>query len=290
MKLITFLLLFSIILLAQNIEKICTNLKFPEGPAWNGTYLCFSNCYGGWIAKYSDNKLDTLISNYKTKGQIVKTNGLTFYKKDLYICEYNYGKILKYSKNKLENYCSGYNGEKFNRPNDLAFSKKGVLYFTDPKSYGQKLSEGRIYFVDKKTHRASIAADSLDFPNGIAFNAKGDKVYVCESGKQQISVFDINKNGTLNKRKTFVKLPGGDPDGIAFDVKGNLYVGHFGNSSIVVVSPKGEIIKKIVLPGKKTSNVEFGGTDMRTLFITEDETNSVYKMINDIPGLKLNGH
>lgn len=46
-------------------------------------------------------------------------------------------------------------------------------------------------------------------------------------------------------------------------------------------------MKKITTPGKRPSNVEFGGDDVRTLFITEDETNSVYSMKVKIPGMPL---
>jgi gluconolactonase len=74
---------------------------------------------------------------------------------------------------------------------------------------------------------------------------------------------------------------------LAFDVEGNLYVAHFGGGAIYVLSPNGKIKEKIFAPGMKPSNVEFGGDDMITLFITEDETNSVYSMKVKIPGIKL---
>lgn len=40
-------------------------------------------------------------------------------------------------------------------------------------------------------------------------------------------------------------------------------------------------------PGLKPSNVEFGGKDLKTLYLTEDETNSIYKIRTKNEGYKL---
>ena len=85
----------------------------------------------------------------------------------------------------------------------------------------------------------------------------------------------------------FIELPGGDPDGIDFDVKGNLYVAHFGSGTIYVISPVGQVLEKIKTPGAKPSNIEFGDSDFRTLYLTEDETNAVYKIKVLYPGYKI---
>jgi gluconolactonase len=100
--------------------------------------------------------------------------------------------------------------------------------------------------------------------------------------------FLLTKDGLLVKPEVFIELPGGDPDGIAFDVDGNLYIAHFGTGKVYIVNPSGEIISEFKTPGKKTTNVEFGGPDYKTLFITDAESNAVYSVQNDIAGLKLN--
>ena len=123
--------------------------------------------------------------------------------------------------------------------------------------------------------------------NGIAFSPDSKKLFVCESAQNRILTYNVNENGFLSNKLVFAELPGGDPDGIAFDIDGNLYVAHFGGGAIYVFSPKGIIKDKLITPGKKPSNVEFGGEDMRTLFITEDETNSVYSRQVETAGMKL---
>lgn len=141
--------------------------------------------------------------------------------------------------------------------------------------------------IRKETQEVVLAADNLAFSNGLAFTADGKELYVCESAINSVSKFKIDEEGKLYAREIFVELPGGDPDGIAFDVEENLYVGHFGGGAIIVINKEGDIIQKIATPGKKPSNVEFAGEDMKTLYITEDETNAVYKLRTEISGLRL---
>ena len=101
---------------------------------------------------------------------------------------------------------------------------------------------------------------------------------------KRILSFKIEGYGKLSDKKVFVELPGGDPDGINFDVVGNLYVAHFGGGSLYVISPTGEILTKVKTPGMKPTNIEFAGKDRKTLYLTEVETNSIYKTKVTIKG------
>lgn len=269
--------------------KIAEGLHFPEGPAWDGSgNLYVSSCYGGYITKIASNRVITFVDSAANQN-FKQTNGLTVYKDgNIFACDYGLGAILKITpEGKSKIFISGYEGKKFNRPNDLAFDDKGNLYFTDPNSYGKDKFDGRIFKVELKSKVVTLLADSLAFPNGIAFSADSKKLFVCESALSRILTFNIDENFLLTEKRVFAELPGGDPDGLAFDTEGNLYIAHFGGGAIYVLSPVSAVKEKIITPGKKPSNVEFGSEDLRTLFITEDETNCVYSTRVDIPGLKL---
>jgi gluconolactonase len=97
----------------------------------------------------------------------------------------------------------------------------------------------------------------------------------------------LDEKGNLVSHDVFIELPGGEPDGLALDIDGNLYVAHFEGGMVYVVNSNAEIIEKIKMPGIECSNVEFGGEDLKTLFITEDETGAVYAIKRKIAGLKL---
>ncbi|MEO8400147.1 MAG: SMP-30/gluconolactonase/LRE family protein [Ignavibacteriaceae bacterium] len=274
----------------NNFIKIADSLNFPEGPAWDGKEnLYVSSCYGGFITKINDEKVSTFIDSTQKPFRLKQTNGLTFDKHgNIFACDYGIGAILKITPERETSiYAEGFEGKKFNRPNDLAFDSSGNLYFTDLKSYGKDKPDGRVFRIDNLTKKITIAAENLCFPNGIAFSIDGKKLFVCESAQNRILSFDVDKKGLLKNKKIFIELEGGDPDGIAFDKQGNLYAAHFGSGQIFIISSEGKIINTLIAPGKKPSNVEFGGSDLKTLFITEDETNSVYKLEVDVPGFPL---
>ena len=271
-------------------QKLLDGLDFPEGPAWDGeNTLYVSNCYGSWMPKIKDNEADTFLLAKTGTVNFKNTNGLTVGKdRYIYACDFGQGKILSISpKGEVSDYIVTYQGEPLINPNDLAFDPLGNLYFTDPGKYDTTKFQGRIFRVNSANQELTLLDSGLAFSNGIAFSPDGQSLLVCESIKQRILKYVLDENGLLGEPEVFATLPGGEPDGIAFDVKGNLYVAHFGGGAIYVISPEGEIIDKIATPGSKPSNVEFGGKDMKTLFVTEDETNAVYGTNMDVPGLPL---
>ena len=261
--------------------KVADGLNFPEGPAYDGkSSIYLSNCYGGWIAKYTDGITDTFVSKTNDSLLLGKTNGSTFGGDGfLYVCEYGKGKILRISNEaKIEVYAAGYKNEKFNRPNDLTFDLNGNLFFTDPNSYDKNILDGRIFLVNTKTKKVILLEDSLAFPNGINISPIDQKLYVCESVFNRILRYDITNNNRLSNKEIFAVIPGGDPDGIEFDINGNLYVAHFGGKAVYIFSPEGKLLQKIETPGSKPTNLEFGDEDYKTLYLTEVETNSLYKI------------
>lgn len=268
-------------------KLVGTGFNFPEGPAWDakGT-LYVSNCYGNWITKLQNNTMDTLITAsdttfHRTNGLVVGKDGIIF------ACDFGAGAILKINPSgKVSVLVSAYQGEPFHRPNDLVMDQQGNLYFTDPNSYSKEKNDGRLYFYDMISNNLTLAADSLAFPNGIAISPIDGKLYVCESAKNQITHFERTAPGILKNKQMFIVLPGGDPDGIDFDVKGNMYVAHFGNGTVYIIAPNGKILEQIKTPGLKPTNLEFGDSDFKTLYLTEVETNSLYKIRTNYPGSK----
>lgn len=275
---------------APNIQKIADGFSFPEGPAYDGKNAIYlSNCHGDWIARLTlDGKKDTFQTSSASDVRFGQTNGMAFFSDgSLYATDYKNGTILKFipSTGRSEIILNGYNGKKFNRPNDMAFDWKGSLFFTDPSSYDVNRPDGCVYMFDRNNNVLRCVIDSLCFPNGIAFSPDKKYLFVCESAKQRVLRFDVN--GDFRNFSVFCELPGGDPDGLAFDKSGNLYIAHFGGGNIYVYSPDGKLKEKISTPGKKPSNLEFAGRDMKTLVFTEDETNAVYKIRVKIPGFRL---
>lgn len=278
---ILLLIIFNISMYSQNnnFVKVLDGLDFPEGPAWDGNEALFlSNCYGGFITKLQNEESSVFLRANEKPFTFNKTNGMTFGPDGLlYACEYGKGMILRFNENgETEIVSNGFNGKPFNRPNDLTFDKNGNLFFTDPKSYGKDKLDGAVYKLNIKSGEVFLVAENLAFPNGIKFSEDHSKLFVCESALNHVAVFDVDSEGNLSNKQIFVEVPGGDPDGLEFDSNNNLLIAHFGGSAVVVVSPEGKIINKIITPGKKPSNLEWGDKEKSKLYVTECETNSLY--------------
>lgn len=287
-----FVLVFQLNAQEQTVkwEKVADNLNFPEGPAWNSSenYIAFSNCYADWLGKIQNAEADTFIAAPTKPFKFKSTNGTTFDSEgNLFACDFGTGAIVKFTPDKkCYAVAEKYKDKKFNRPNDLAFSPDGELFFTDPKSNNPDSLDGAIYKINLEGKVVQLDS-GLAFPNGIVFSSTGEELLVAESALHRIMKYKFDKDGNLTEPEVFVKVPGGEPDGLAFDAERNLYAAHFGGQAVIVIAPDGKIITKIKTPGKNPSNVEFGGKDMKELYITEDETNAVYRTDMKIPGFKL---
>ena len=273
-----------------SFEKVVDGLEFPEGPAWDGKgTLYFSDCYGKAVYQVTPEGASVFLAGTTEPLTFQKTNGLAVGPDGgLYACEFEQGAILRISpEKKVEVYAAGYQGKKFNRPNDLAFDAHGNLYFTDPHKYSRDNPDGVVYQIDKEKREVVPVAEGLGFPNGIIFSPDGKQLYIAESAFHRVLRFDVLPDGKLDNKTVFAEMPGGDPDGMNFDSEGNLYVAHFGGSAIHVFSSDGSTKRIIRAPGSKPSNVEFAGEDLRTLYVTENETKAVYRTRVEVPGAVL---
>jgi gluconolactonase len=69
------------------------------------------------------------------------------------------------------------------------------------------------------------------------------------------------------------------------DVDGNLYIARHGKGTVVKMTPKGEILREIDVLGKKPTNLCFGGTDGKTIYVTEVDHRRLVRFTVDQPGL-----
>lgn len=248
-------------------------LSFPEGPVFAGDKLLFSNCYGMWIGRlYENGRLDTFAN---LSAMDFKPNGLYWSENDeLWACEYNKGRILKLNNRGEVIKIFDNHGERFSRPNDMTFHK-GLIYFTDPKSYSKDVLDGKIYILDPAKEEIKLFADNLAFPNGLSVSPDGQELIVCESAKNRVISLSMTDP---DDREIIVNLPGGDPDGIEFNSKGILFVAHFGGGKVYTADiEKKALLDSLELPGKRVTNIVFNHDESK-LFITEAEQNKIYSI------------
>ncbi len=131
----------------------------------------------------------------------------------------------------------------------------------------------------------------LAFPNGIAIRPGGKELLVAESKRNRILKFPVVEPGKLGEAAVLIDLPqkgegqvDNQPDGIALDAHGNLFVAHYGMRQVQVVSPEGKLIRRYPGGNLTTSNVAFAGPAMDRLYLTGGDPGALFRL--DLPGAK----
>ena len=103
----------------------------------------------------------------------------------------------------------------------------------------------------------------------------------------------LEPGGNMKKAGRFVQLSGSTagPDGLALDESGNLAIVHAQAGTVWLFSPLGEPLYRIrSCTGMRTTNVAFGGSDGRTLYITEAEQGAILMARLPQPGRLMYSH
>ena len=208
------------------------------------------------------------------KGKLVHTlpegsvgNGIRFDKKrNMFIADYPQHNVLRVDakSGKLTVFA---HEATMNQPNDLAIDGNGNLYASDP-NWGA--STGQLWRISRKGVVTKLVGD-MGTTNGIEVSPDGTKLYVNESVQRNVWQFDLSKDGKVSNKQLLRKFEDFGFDGMRCDVKGNLYITRHGKGTVVVLSPKGEILEEIDVLGKHPTNLAFGGPDGKTVFVTEAE-------------------
>lgn len=277
-------LLFASVLLAQSpilkdakLEKISTGHVFVEGPVWkDGIGLLFSdmgsNCINNWNPKNGT-------TVYLKPSSV--SNGLTLDKDgNLIMMQTGSRRVARLEKDRIAQTCltNNFDGKRFNSPNDIAIKSSGTIFFTDPDfniPQGEKaeLDVKGIYRLGRNG-KLKLLDDTFDKPNGICFSPNEKKLYVCESPKCIVYVWDVIDDSTVTNKKVFYSIPEkGYADGMKCDSAGNLFC--TGPGGVWVISPNGKLLDKIATPETPT-NCNWGDDDRKTLYITAQT--SVYRI------------
>lgn len=176
-------------------------------------------------------------------------------------------------------------------PNDLTLDLRGGFYFTDSVE-----RTGAAYHVAADGAKRMIARD-LDFPNGIALTPDRKCLYVGESQQNRVLVVDLKSPGVpAALPRVLIDLPVNrerpgkefnQPDGMALDTEGRLWITHYGMKSVHVVDPAGKLLATYDGGNRLTSNICFAGPRFDQIYVTGGEPGALFRLDVGVPGIRL---
>jgi len=189
-------------------------------------------------------------------------------------------------------------GHPLKGPNDLVIDRQGGIWFTDlGKRRARDLDYGGVYYVSPDG-RISEAAYPFISANGIALSPDETVLYVAETEGGRLWAFDLDAPGRIRKHHwpsphggRMVYTAGGSYerfDSMAVEACGHICVATLIHGGISVISPAGELVEFVAMPDRYTTNICFGGADLKTAYITLSQSGRLVAMDWPRAGLPLN--
>lgn len=280
----------------EEAVRIATGFEFTEGPIWmpDGS-LHFSDMPGDKRRRWHPAEGVRVLRSPSNK-----CNGMT---RDaaggLVVCEHSTSRVVReFPDGRVEVVASHWRGEELNSPNDVIVASDGAVLFTDP-TYGRmpgfgverepELAIRGVYRVPDGHAELQLLCDDFDQPNGLCLSPDESLLYVNDTARAHIRVFDIGDDGQLKNGRVFAEQISAEPDcsdglvdGMKVDQFGNVYV--TGPGGIWVLSPAGDYLGTIEIP-EVVANMNWGDSDWKTLYVTA--STSVYRIRMAVAGNRL---
>lgn len=213
--------------------------------------------------------------------------------------DYTTGRIerIDLASGRIERLYDSFEGQPLSGPNDIVFDAAGGFWFTDlGKSWSTHHDHGGLYYGTPDGKALKRAVHRPDF-NGVGLSPDGRHVYAAVCSHGYILGFEITAPGEV--------APGpiaGQPGRVVADFPartlldslGMLASGKIAQATLVeragigVADPATGDIRYHSFPDPLTTNIAFGGKDMRDAAVTLSSTGRLVLARWDEPGLRLN--
>jgi gluconolactonase len=279
------------------LELLGSGFTFTEGPIWNpgGEFLLFSDMPGDTRRRWDARGGVREVASPSNKG-----NGMTLDARGrLIVCEHSTSSVVRIDADGTgdgrEVLATRYGGKELNSPNDVVVHSSGALYFTDP-TYGrmpgfgvereQDLDFQGVYRLEPGGGDPRLLVDDFVQPNGLCFSPDESLLYLNDTDRAHIRVFDLDGDGGISNGRVFAEgigtgdlAAGGLVDGMKCDEHGNIWV--TGPDGVWVFSSGGTHLGVIEIP-ESVGNIHWGGPDWSWLFVAA--STSMYRVATKVSG------
>lgn len=188
-------------------------------------------------------------------------------------------------------------GRPLRAPNDLVMDGHGGFFFTDHGIRDHKARTSDltgIYYAKADGTEIREVVFPTEAPNGIGLSPDGATLYWAETAsgrvfqRSVVGVGELASPVPLDPNDVLCGLPGKQYlDSLAVDGDGWVCVATIFNGGVTAISPDGSVVEHHATGDVITTNICFGGDDLRTAFITCSSTGRLVSTRWPRPGLRL---
>ena len=298
------------------MREIASGLQFPEGPIAmaDGSVILVEIARGTLSRVTPDGKIEVIAeTGGGPNGAAIGPDGAA------YICnnggfewhdvngllfagdiakDYSGGRIerVDLTTGKVDVLYTEVNGNPLRGPNDIVFDKQGGFWFTDlGKGYGRLKDRGALFYAKADGSHVEEMVFPVETANGVGLSPDEDFVYVAETQGARLWRWQLVGPGKLagsgrTGQKNFVASPAGYSffDSMAVEADGTICVATIMNGGISRINPETGDIRHVATGDPMTTNICFGGDELKTAYITASGTGKLLATEWDTPGLPLN--
>lgn len=273
------------------MQRLYTGCRWTEGPAYfaAGRYLVFSDIPNDRMLRWDETTGAVGVFRQPAgfaNGHTVDRQGR------LVSCEHGNRRVTRTEPDgSITVLADRYDGKRLNSPNDVVERADGSIWFTDP-SYGidsdyeghkapSEIGACHVYRIAPRTGEVSIVAGDFERPNGLAFSLDERRLYIADTRRKHIRVFDVADDAALSGGAVFATCDAGSFDGIRLDDTGRVWAA--AHDGLHCFDPDGTLLGKLHVP-EIAANVTFGGPQRNQLFICA--TSSLYAIRVNFSGAR----
>ena len=197
-------------------------------------------------------------------------NGLQFDAQgNLYVADYVNHNVLKVAADTKKISVFAHNSA-MNQPNDIAITKRGALFASDPNWAN---SSGQLWRINADGQTV-LLENKMGTTNGVAVNNDNTKLYVNESVQRNIWQYDLDSDLNISNKQLLISFDDHGMDGMRVDNQGNVFVARYGAGVILKISPAGKVLHTYTLKGQHPTNVAFN-EEQTKLYVTMQKRGAI---------------